>query len=264
MKKALTAVSASLVALSLAPSAMAQPKGDFGQQGQFIISADRLFQLFSYDNVSQGDLVPGGLGNGVKSSTTTTNTSSLSILYGTTAQQQNAQHDYFFTVPRVGFDYVVVPNVTIGGDLVALFSLGGSTKHEIDFNDGTNMTVSQDNPGVVGFGIAPRGGYVLNLNDMLSIWLRGGLSFYTASVKFTSNNGNTHTTDNTNQLALDLEPQIVFHPVPHVGFTGGIYADIPLTGGHSEDINQNGTSTSVSSGSSIFYLGLDLGMLVYF
>jgi hypothetical protein len=260
MKKALTAVAASLVAFSLAPSAMAQPKGDFGQQGQFIISADRLFQLFAFDNVSQGDLVPGGLGGNVKSASTTSQSTSLSILYGATATQQ----DPFFTVPRVGFDYVVVPNVTIGGDLVAVFSLGGSQKNEIDFNDGTNRTTSQDNPSVVGFGIAPRGGYVLNLTDMLSLWLRGGLSFYTVSTKFTSNNGNTHTTDSTNQLALDLEPQIVFHPVPHIGFTGGIYADIPLTGGHSQDTNQGGTSTSVSASSSIFYLGLDVALLVYF
>jgi hypothetical protein len=261
MKRTFTAVAASLFALSAAPSAMAQGKGDFGQQGQFIISADRLFQLFAYDNVSQGDFNPGN----VKSATTTTNTSTLSILYGANRGEiNNGQYDPFFTVPRVGFDYVIVPNVTIGGDLVAIFSLGGSTKHETDYNDGTNMTVSTDNPSLVGFGIAPRGGYVLNLNDMLSLWLRGGLSFYTASQKSTQNNGNTHLTDSVNQLALDLEPQIVFHPVQHVGFTGGIYADIPLAGGHSEDATNNGTTASVSAGSSIFYIGLDLAMLVYF
>jgi hypothetical protein len=258
MKRTFTAVAASLVALSAAPSAMAQPKGDFGQQGQFIISADRLFQLFAYDNWSYADFQ--NQGNGVKSSTTSVNESSLSILYGNTATQV----ERFYTVPRAGFDYVIVPNVTLGGNLIAVFSLGGSTKQETDFTDGTNRTFSQDNPSIVGFGIAPRAGYVLNLSDMFSLWLRGGISWYTASTKSTTGNGNVHITDNVNQFGFDLEPQLVFHPIPHVGFTAGIYADIAPIGGRSVDTNTNGTDVSVSGGSSMFYLGLDIAMLAYF
>jgi hypothetical protein len=241
--------------------AQAKATGDFGEQGQFIISADRLFQLFAYDNVTQNDLVPGGLPNTVKSQTTTTNQSNISLLYGGTG----SNIEPFFTVPRVGFDYVVVPNVTIGGDIVAVFSLGGSVKHETDFNDGSNMTNSTNSPSFTGFGIAPRGGYVLGLSDMFSLWLRGGVSYYVASQKTTAgNNNNITVTETVNQFAIDLEPQIVFHIIPHVGFTGGIYADIPVTGGHSADYNNGNTQQSISAWSSIFYLGADLGMLAYF
>ena len=263
MKRTLSAVAASLAVVTIAPGAMAQAKaaGDFGEQGQFIISAGRLFQLFSYDNVTQNDLVPGGLPNNIKSQTTTTNQSTLSLLYGS----NGAGIDPFFTVPRVGFDYVIVPNVTIGGDLVAVFSLGGSVKHERDFQDGSNMTNSVNSPSFTGFGIAPRGGYVLGLNDMFSLWLRGGFSYYLASSKTTNPlNNNSTETDSVNQFAIDLEPQIVFHIIPHVGFTAGLYADIPLTGGHSADINNGNTEQSISAWSSIFYLGVDLGMLAYF
>ncbi len=262
MKRTLTAVLASAAVLTVAPAAMAQAaaKSDFGEQGQFIIGADRLFQLFAFDNVSQNDFGP--LPNTVKSSTTTVNGTSLSFFSGQTGTQTG---DQFFTVPRLGLDYVIVPNVTLGGDIVAVFSLGGSTKHEVDNNDGSNMTQSVSSPSVTGFGIAPRGGYILGLSDMFSLWLRGGFSYYIESSKQTDpNNNNTTTTTTVNQFALDLEPQIVFHIIPHVGFTAGVYADIPLTGGHSQDANNGNNQASVSAGSSIFYFGLDMGMVAYF
>jgi hypothetical protein len=235
--------------------------GDFGQQGQFIIEGNRLFQFFAFDDVSQSALE--GVGGDVTSITTTTTSTTMSILYGS----NGSTSDPFFTVPRVGFDYVLIPNVTIGTDLVVLFTLGGHTTVETDTSNGGSSSVTTPSPAVTGFGITPRGGYILPLTDMFSLWLRGGFSYYTATSKTTTETaGGVPTTNSANvdQFALDLEPQIVFTPIPHVGFTAGVTADIPLTGGHSLNTTTGDDSESASAHSSIFYLGVELGMLAHF
>jgi hypothetical protein len=258
MKRTLTAAGATLAVLTIAPLAMAQ-RGAFGQQGEFIISADRLMPLFSFDDVSQADLEAGAGDPAIKSVTNTSTSPSLSLLYGGTANP----NEVFYTAPRVGLDYVVVPNVTIGGSIVAVFSIGGSNKTETDNTNGQSSTTSVDHDSVSGFGIAPRAGYILPLTDIFALWLRGGLSFYVASDSPPSNNNGTFSTT-VNQLSLDLEPQLVFTGIPHVGFTAGLDADIPLTGGIKDSGTNNGVSTSVSGHSSIFFLGLELGMLAHF
>ncbi len=277
MKRTLTAVGASLVALTAAPAAMAQAKGEFGQQGQFIIGADRLLSFLGYSHYSY-DLPTGGL--------TKNNLSfsewSMSFFYGSNPVASNVPAfggpgnigagaalgaygtNLAFTVPRVGLDYVVVPNVTIGGDIILYFTLGGNTSTEQDTQGGTTTTTSDGNPGITLFGIAPRGGYILGLNDMFSLWLRGGFSYYTWTAKQTTNNGNTTVTAGQNQPAIDLEPQIVFTPIPHVGFTAGLTMDIPFAGGWSNSVEQGGTTQSNSGGASILYFGLTMGMLAYF
>ncbi len=40
--------------------------------------------------------------------------------------------------------------------------------------------------------------------------------------------------------------------------------DIPFGGGHSTEVDTNGTSTTFSAGASEFYLGVTLGMLGHF
>jgi hypothetical protein len=254
-----------------AASAQQQPLrgGDFGAPGQFIIEGNRLFQLFAFDDVSQD--VPGATGGDVTKVNNTTTSSTISLLYGsngnTTASTGTPSGDMFFTVPRVGFDYVLLPNVTLGTDLVVLFTLGGHQSTETDTSNGGSTTVTTSNPSVTGFGITPRGGYILALTDQLSLWLRGGFSYYIATQKTSNTNAagvTTTVSDTVDQFALDLEPQIVYSPFPHVGFTGGVTADIPLAGGISGTTTTGGTSASASANSSIFYLGVDLGMLVHF
>ncbi len=260
--RAAIALGASAGVLLASPFAHAQQRqGDFGQQGQFIFSGDRLFSLFAYDNVTQDDIVFGGLPGGATSQTTTTNQTTMSFFYG---QNGNAPES-FFSVPRVGLDYVFLPNMTLGGDVVLLLTLGGSTKHETDFPNMTNQTTTS-NPSTTGFGIAPRYGYILPLTDMFSLWLRGGFSYYTATVKQSTTVGGETTTSSANldQFGIDLEPQIVFTAIPHVGFTAGLACDIPLAGGHSLENDTGNTSQSASAHSSIFYLGLELGMLAHF
>jgi hypothetical protein len=173
----------------------------------------------------------------------------------------------FYTVPRVGFDYAIVDHITVGAELIAFFSLGGSQSHEIDHTNGSTQTANGDQPGTTVFGIAPRGGYVLGLSNLFSLWLRGGFSFYTASQKssVTDMAGKTTTTQSVQQFAIDLDPQLVITPVNHFGFTVGVTGDIPIGGGHSQDVVlPNGSSTSTSAPSSLAFLGVTAGMVVWF
>jgi hypothetical protein len=239
-----------LCVLLAAPVAHAQKK--FGEQGQFIIGADRLMTFFSFSHWTQDEPPPPG----ANKLTTSGDQSSISILYGSSADQ----HDFFYTVPRVGFDYVIVPNVTIGGEFIAFFTLGSSSSTEAQLNTGFATHNPNASLSTTIFGIAPRGGYILQMSELFSFWLRGGFSYNTGTVKIVQN-GQTVGSETTNQWALDLDPQLVLTPFSHVGFTAGATADIPFGGSHETQIMPG---TSISAFSSVFHLGVTLGMLAYF
>jgi hypothetical protein len=258
MKRRLMAVLATVGAacgLLTTSLAHAQQRTGFGEKGDFILSADRLVPLFAFSHESADQQT----GPGLSKLVTTASQTSLSFFYGYTTDA----NDLFYTVPRVGLDYVIVPNVTLGGDLVLFFTLGGNTGTERDFNNGTVSTTTNSAPTTTLFGIAPRGGYILGINNLFSLWLRGGLSFYTISQKSDNGNGNT-TTQSAHQFSFDLDPQFVITPIPHVGFTAGLTVDIPFAGGHSTEQDNGGTTNTFSASSSVFYLGVTLGMLAYF
>jgi hypothetical protein len=245
MMRSLAAVGVTACVLLAAPVAHAQKK--FGDQGEFIISADRLVPFISYTHFSNN--TPGPIGMGVAKDTNSVDQSSVSLLWGATTPQS------FFSIPRVGFDYVLIPNVTLGGDLVVFFQPSSNASHEQDFTDGTSHIDNTNRPSETIFGFAPRGGYILGLSDLFALWLRGGFSYYTLSDKLT--NGNVSVSSGRDQFALDLEPQFVFTPIPHLGFTAGATADIPVFG-HNWDAAGN------SAWSSQLFLGITIGMLGYF
>ena len=251
MKRWLAAVAGMGCILSTASFAHAQMKQEFGEQGEFIIGADRLVPLLSWSRYS----VDEPTGPGVSSMTGSSNQTSFSLLFGSTEDPA----DQFYTVPRVGFDYVVVPNVTVGGDFMLLFT-SGSSSTETDNTNGTSSQANQSSPSLTGFGIAPRGGYILRLNEIVSLWFRGGFSYYQTS----TSDSNDHTTNSVQQWAFDLEPQAVFTVIPHVGFTGAVNLDIPFGGSTSVETDINGISNKTSAFSSIAYLGATVGMLAYF
>jgi hypothetical protein len=256
MVRRLTAVAASVGVFLTASLAQAQARPDFGKQGEFIFSADRLVPLFGFTSAKQDQ--PSG---GNTKVTGFCNESSISLLWGSSAGACPAEQ--FFTVPRLGFDYTVIPQLTVGGDLVLFFTLGGNSGTDTTAPNGTQTTVKGDNPGTWLFGVAPRVGYIIPLTDLFAFWLRGGLSFYTASSKVTLNQNTTRTTS-VNQFAIDLDPQFVITPVPHFGFTVGLTADIPITGGHSTETDSPGVTQTTSNWSSILFIGVTGGVLGYF
>ncbi|HXN32146.1 MAG TPA: hypothetical protein VN894_09800 [Polyangiaceae bacterium] len=261
MIRRLTGVAAGVGVLLMASLANAQARGTFGQRGEFIVSADRLFPLLSYTHVSQDQFTPPP---GNSKQVGVYNQASISLLWGSsdTGDANQPLQTSFFSIPRVGFDYVLFPNVTVGGDIIVFFTLGGNGSADTTSNAGVTTTNSAGTPSSLAFGIAPRGGYILVLSDLFSLWLRGGLSYYVASSKTTI--GTATVTNSTNQGALDLDPQLVFTPIAHLGITLGLTADIPLAGGHSTETDQNAISRSNSASSSVLFFGATAGMLGHF
>jgi hypothetical protein len=248
--------------------ARAQAPQQFGDKGEFIIGGDRLMPLLAYSHYSRSVPPPAGTTDASQGGDNTT----LGLFYGSTLDLNNhgdVGTDFpssaFFAVPRIGFDYVLAPNITIGGDVVVFFTLGGGRSTQTDFANGTSMTSQQESQSLTVFGVAPRAGYIMKLTDSFSLWLRGGVSFYNGTLKTSGPGGTTQTNDSQYQFALDLEPQLVFTPIPHVGFTAALDADLSpsFLGGYShQDVQLN--NTTINGSADVVYIGATLGMLVYF
>jgi hypothetical protein len=270
MMRRVTAIAAGVGAMLVGSVAHAQMKAEFGDKGEFIFSADRLLPTLGYSRISQDETGP--LGAGITKITDSESSSSLGFFWGgtpgfaTVVGGTVATFPNVYTVPRLGFDYTILPNVTVGGDLALFFTLGGTQSQETDNNGGGKTTTSVSEPKSTVFGMAPRGGYIMRFTNLVSLWLRGGFSFYTATVRQTVSNNNVQTTTSANvdQLALDLDPQLVITPISHFGFTAGLTADLPLTGGHSLTVTTPNTSTSASASSSLLFVGVTCGVVGWF
>jgi hypothetical protein len=224
MLRRLATLGAALGALLVASPANAQQAGkSFGDQGEFIFGADRLFPLFAY--TSQTFTV-----SNTTNSTTITGTS-MALFGGTNAVAFGgggagtvvAGNPTFYNVPRLGFDYTIIPNLTIGGEAIVFFTLGGST---------TTGGGSNSNPGGNAFGIAPRVGYIFALSDVFALWPRAGLSYYDANYSAQSAAFNRcNDTANANVFGLDIDPVITISPIQHFAFTAGPTLDWGFTGG---------------------------------
>jgi hypothetical protein len=264
MKRSLVAIALMASATLAAPLARAQAQ-QFGDKGEFIIGGDRLMPFLTYSQFSRDEPAAGGTSASHSGDNTT-----LGFFYGSTLDLNN-QGDVgtdfpssaFFAVPRLGLDYVVAPNVTIGGDVIVFATLGGGNQTQVNFQNGTSMTSQQGSQSMTVFGIAPRGGYIMKLTQSFSLWLRGGISFYNGTLK-TSGNAGTVENDSQHQFAIDLEPQLVYTPIPHVGFTAALNADFSpsFLGGYThQDVEIN---ESVSKSSEVVFMGATLGMIAYF
>jgi hypothetical protein len=124
------------------------------------------------------------------------------------------------------------------------------------------VTTSIDSPTVIGFAFAPRFGYILSVNQMIGIWFKGGVTYFSIksdqTAMFMGSSGTQTLTDSG--FSLNLEPELVVLPVPHFGFTISGLGDIALSGNHNE------TTTGVVASSTDFGLkinnfGLALGLL---
>jgi hypothetical protein len=264
MMRSLTAVGAMLGVLLAAPLAEAQgrPGESFGEKGQFIVSADRLLPLFAYTS----DVLTDN-----RSVTTSFSGTSISLLWGgnsvtgyTPGNLAFAGIGNFYTIPRIGVDYVVIPHLTVGGDLMVFFTLGGNNTV-----GPSNQQVKSANPTGNAFGLAPRVGYVLDLSSVFSVWLRGGLSVYTQNISQPAplpGCGNATNDTNVNVWGLDLDPQLVISPVSHVGITVGPTLDWGFAGGAS--YTQNGIptcnqQTKTSYGYNALFFGITAGLVGY-
>ncbi|MGD0526106.1 MAG: hypothetical protein ABSE49_13225 [Polyangiaceae bacterium] len=272
MVRRLSAVAACVSVMLAGSLAHAQSKSNFGDPGEFIFSADRLLPVLGWSHATLTQTNPP---MGINKIVTTTNSSSLGFFWGGTPAINDSPGlpgfptvpvANIYTVPRLGFDYTIIPNVTVGGDLIVFFTIGGNVSTESYNNAGGTTTTTNSAPTTTIFGVAPRGGYIFHINQILSIWARGGFSFYTLTEKQSTTVGTTTTTYSASyhQPAIDLDPQLVITPLPHFGFTAGLTGDLPFAGGHSYTTNTGGTTSTVSAASSLTFLGVTAGVLGWF
>jgi hypothetical protein len=249
MLRKLAAAGAAIGTLLVATVSQAQEKGEFGDQGQFIFGADRLFSLFAY---TQNNLTTQG---NPQISTSYTGTS-MSLFWGanyiygggsTNVGAFGAGNPTFYSPPRLGFDYTIIPHLTLGGEVIAFFTLGGNRS-----DSANGQTVSNASPSGNTFGLAPRVGYIIGMNDMISFWLRGGLSYYNGNVSMNHPNcqANTQGTDSFNvwDFGLDLDPQVVISPIPHFAFMAGPALDWGFVGNASQSTANQGPGGQCNNG----------------
>lgn len=263
MPRNVIATSLSLFALLAAGTASAQPaaappRSSLGEQGQMIFGAERVLTLFAFESSKTVDTSQAGVTQTVSASQT-----SSSIL-GSNPAGPGGGITTFYKIPRLGFDYVVIPNLTVGGSAMMLFTLGSGETSKTE-TAGRTTTTNFDGSSITLFGLAPRVGYVIALSEMFAIWPRGGLSFYSASVRSPSDpNAKTVETNTISQWALDAEGLFVFTPFPHVGITAGLAFDVPITGSLKNEKVTGPTTTTTTFDASLWHVGINAGLIVYF
>lgn len=140
--------------------------------------------------------------------------SSSSTKVGDAPETRQTQYGFLWSNPqsvyqtaRMGFDYLLVDNVTVGGALGIAHSKTDSSSGQTDST--TNLL------------FAPRVGYLFGGTGVLSFWARVGPSFWrTASSGDVSAWG----------LAVNVEPAIIISPYSHLGIYLGGAIDLGLAG----------------------------------
>ncbi|MGA7121010.1 MAG: hypothetical protein WBY94_12980 [Polyangiaceae bacterium] len=214
----------------------------FGSPG-FIVSADRLLPLLSYQSIktTQSD-----------GSSDTQSTFSIALMnngpFGVFSS--------FYNLPRLGLDWLPIRNLTLGGAAWFYADLQAS---ESQTPAHSNVSTSVDRPRVTYWGLAPRVGYIIGLGDKTSVWPRLGVEYHNVSTSDVGSGSGSIT-----QFALEAEAMFVVSPWDHFGFQVGPTADIPLSGSQTVSATVAGTTTSAKVDSSMLQLGVSAGMLGHF
>ena len=249
-----------LTFLAVVNPAQAQTAGGaFGSAGQFIVSADRLMGLnvWSQKTEQTSPALPVQTSNKVSGT-------AFNLLWGGDATVGSANAPVY-SIPRLALDYLVIPGLTLGGSIGYLHR-GGSNENTL-----MNVSTTNDTPSGNGLIFVPRVGYIFDFTPLLSVWARGGFTYYWAKSDSTTpmGNGTRERKDSFDGLALSLDPQLVITPVPHLGFTVGPMLDLPLAGSSKTEITTvNGagavTTTTTEDSLKITNWGITAGVLGYF
>jgi hypothetical protein len=189
---------------------------NFGNHGQFAITAENLFGL-TIERVGV---------EGPNDSETATTSTNIGLLHRTTE----------FRGPWVGAHYFVIPNLSIGGN-IGFVSTGSSvTRTE------NGRTTTTDGVPTFTLVAMPKVGYALMFTNMLGFWFRGGPGLYTSSQGDRNPSPNIEQTRNTTFWFLSLDALFVIAPTPNFGFFVGPQANLSFAGSTSD--TTNGTTTS--------------------
>jgi hypothetical protein len=216
-------------ALLASSSAWAQT---FGAKGQIVISAERMFG-FTYDSVTLTE-------NNQDTTGSVTHFTLLSSPVGVSGGNNFVWAGY--GSPRVAGDYFVINRLSVGA---ALGYAHWSASEQEPGPGVPEETVSGDS-----FTFAPRAGYMLTFNDIVSFWPRAGFTYRT----FSAGNASAH------NLALTLEAPFAFTVIPHVAFWAGPTLDLGLDGAQSVEA----AGTTISNDFNATSIGIQTGLVVYF
>lgn len=130
-----------------------------------------------------------------------------------------------YQLPRVGVDYFVIDGLSLGGSLGYYQRsrdrvLTNRVNGDIDADDNSDWDL---------WLFHFRVGYAIMFSDVIGIWPRGGLTYYSATDDQWGNNPNQPDATE-NELALTGEFQLIIAPVEHVGITLGPVFDLGITG----------------------------------
>jgi hypothetical protein len=217
----------------------------FGNPG-FIVSADRLLPLLSYQSITTTE--PDGEKDTQKrTSIALFNNGPFGVFSS------------FYNLPRLGFDWIPVQNLTLGGAAWLYTDLSSS----ITAAPASGPSTTTQTPKVTYWGVAPRIGYIIPMGDKLSFWPRAGVEYHNVQE---SNVGAG--SQSVTQFAFEAEALLVISPWNHFGFTVGPTLDAPLSGEQtSANTTTTGTmttTTTVRENSAMWQVGLSAGMLGHF
>lgn len=182
MVRRITGVATALVLLGVASTASAQ-EGGVAEEGNFVLGVDRVFGITS--NKQRID-TPGG--------DPTVTYSSFGFGWGIDSTP--------FNTPRVGLDYFLTANLSLGGNLGYA---------ELSVDDDNDTTVSA-------FIFSPRVGYMIGLGRVVGFWPRGGFTYYSTD------------DGDRSQLALTLEAMFAIAPSPGFAIVTGPVLDLGFSG----------------------------------
>jgi hypothetical protein len=215
-----------------------------------IVGLERVVSFVTYESAS---VTPNG-----SSSTGTVSVTGLSLA----ANDPASASDVFYTVPRLGVDAVLGAHFTLGGAFFAWTDVSSS----VSVSGGNVTAPSQDQPKRTYWGIAPRLGYIVNVSPIIALWPRAGIEYHNLNQSTINENGTTVGGGSLQQLAMDLEGNLVIAPYDHIGFVVTVYGAIPISGSIS-NLSETvaGTSTSSVTGSvAETAVGLTAGMVGFF
>jgi hypothetical protein len=186
-------IASGMVSVALLLGANGAFAQEFGAKGTPAISVDRLFGFsFNHENIEN----PAPVGD--------VDTDGTHFGFGWPGPEAPNPYD----IPRAAFDYFVMDSFSIGGAL-------GYASLSLETDPGPGQLDA------TAFVFAPRAGYVWNLNDWASFWLRGGFTYHSYSI---DDGPSEHA------LALTVEPTFVLSPAQHWGIVAGPTADLSFSG----------------------------------
>lgn len=246
--KSIVAIATGLSLALGSAAASAQVREPLGDQGQFVIGAERLTGVFVNRWAIEQEL-------GALTQTNTQSTTTVGLLGSSaTGPLGGDKFGAFSSMPRLSFDYFVIDGLSIGGSLF-YYSNAGEAEVEQE-GPGANPRSEADLDTDRLFVFSPRVGYAIAFSDSFAFWPRGGITYVSAGVE--EDNGEEVS---ASVWALSLEAMFAITPIPHFAILLGPYLDVAPFGG--VDIDDPGEPT-VENDLSYLSFGAAAGIGVYF